>query len=170
MKSVKIFRVAHCVVPALFAGFLGGCATVTRGTTNQIQIESEPSGASVTTSLNHQCVAPCTLTVNRKDEFTVTFKMEGFKEQQIFVKTILSPDGIAGAAGNVLIGGVVGLGVDAATGSTLMHTPNPVKVVLERVGPAPKAAPKGKQKVAPKAKAVPAPAPKAEEAKPEEES
>jgi PEGA domain len=170
MKSVKIFKIAYCVVPALFAGFLGGCATVTRGTTNQIQIESEPSGASVATSLNHQCTTPCTLTVNRKDEFTVTFKMDGFKEQQVFVKTILSPDGIAGAAGNVLIGGVVGLGVDAATGSTLMHTPNPIKVVLERSGPAPKALPKSKQKVAPKAKAAPSPAPTAEEPKPEGES
>lgn len=167
---MKIVKIAYCVVPALLAGFLGGCATVTRGTTNQIQIESEPSGASVATSLNHQCTTPCTLTVNRKDEFTVTYKMEGFKEQQVFVKTILSPDGIAGAAGNVLIGGVIGLGVDAATGSTLMHTPNPIKVMLERSGPATKAPPKGKQKAQPKAKAAPEAAPKAEEPKPAGES
>lgn len=162
--------ISLCAASGVMAAGLAGCATVTRGTTNQIQIESEPSGASVSTSLNHQCTAPCTLTVNRKDEFTVTFKKEGFKEQQIFVKTIVSPDGIAGAAGNVLIGGVVGLGVDAATGSTLMHTPNPVKAVLERAGPAPKAPPQGRQKAPPKAKAAPAPAPAAEEEKPAEES
>lgn len=160
---MKISSVALFTAPVLVAGLLGGCATVTRGTTSEVQIQSEPSGASVTTSLNHTCTSPCTIKVNRKEEFTITFRMEGFKEQQVFVKTILSPDGIAGAAGNVLIGGVIGLGVDAATGSTLMHTPNPVKVILERSGPPPKA-PKGKKK------AVLAPAPVEAEPKPADES
>ena len=144
---------------------LAGCATVTRGTTNQIQIESEPSGASVTTSLAHNCTTPCTISVNRKDEFTVTFKMVGFQDQQVFVKTILAPEGMAGVAGNVLIGGVVGAGVDVATGASLMHSPNPVKVVLEKAKPEPKSA-KGKQKVAPKA--TPAPMPQPEEVAPAE--
>lgn len=138
---------------------LGACATVTRGTTNQIQIESEPSGASASTSLNHQCTTPCTITVNRKDEFSVVFKLEGHKEQTIAVRTILAVDGIAGLAGNVVVGGVVGMGVDAATGATYQHTPNPVRAVMEKAGPppkvSPKASPKGKQ--APAARNVPAP-------------
>jgi len=39
--------------------------------------------------------------------------------------------GAAGFAGNVLIDGIVGMGVDAATGSALEHYPNPVSVTLE---------------------------------------
>lgn len=151
---------------ALCSTMLSACSTVTRGTTTQIQIESEPSGATVTTSLNHQCTTPCTVTVSRKDEFTVHFKLGGYKDQSVFVKTILAPGGMAGFAGNVVLGGVVGMGVDAATGATLMHSPDPVKVVLERIGPAPKTPPKGKQRVAPKAQ--PAPEPVAEEPKPDE--
>ncbi|MDP2581055.1 hypothetical protein Q8W37_14030 [Shimia thalassica] len=34
--------------------------------------------------------------------------------------------GGAALAGNILVGGIVGIGVDAATGSTLDHVPNPV--------------------------------------------
>jgi hypothetical protein len=36
-----------------------------------------------------------------------------------------------GFAGNVLIGGVVGMAADAATGATLEHYPSPVSVTLE---------------------------------------
>ena len=35
-------------------------------------------------------------------------------------------------AGNVLIGGVIGLGVDMVTGASQDLTPNPVTVVLEK--------------------------------------
>ncbi|MGO3927394.1 translation initiation factor 2, partial [Rhodopseudomonas pseudopalustris] len=41
-------------------------------------------------------------------------------------------------AGNLLLGGVVGMGVDAATGAAMDHHPNPVVVTLQPV-PAPAA-------------------------------
>jgi hypothetical protein len=130
MKKLSIVAAAALV--------LAGCATVTRGTTNQIQIVSEPAGATARTSLGHQCSTPCTLQVGRKDEFSVSFTMPGFEDQTVVVKTQLAGAGAAGFAGNVLVGGVVGMGVDAATGSTLEHVPNPVSVVMRPVAkPAP---------------------------------
>ena len=42
---------------------------------------------------------------------------------------------MAGIAGNVLFGGVIGVGVDLATGSTKELTPNPLRVKLEPVAP-----------------------------------
>lgn len=140
---------------------LAGCATVTRGTTDQIQIQSEPPGAHARTSLNHECQTPCTITVSRKDEFSVVFTKEGYESQTIEVKTAIAGTGAAGFAGNVLIGGVVGMGVDAATGSTLEHKPNPVVATLRRLGPPPKAAPAPRANKAKKTSVAPA-APKAE--------
>jgi hypothetical protein len=139
---MKIYQWAGaiCVVAALSA-----CATVTRGTTNQIQIMSEPAGAAVVTSLNHTCTTPCTLTVGRKDEFAVKFNLAGYKEQIVEIKTRVAGAGAAGFVGNVIVGGVIGMGADAVTGATLEHFPNPLEVKLERIGPAPKpvtAAPK----------------------------
>ena len=110
---------------------LAGCATVTRGTTNQVQFLSEPQGAAVRTSLNHSCMTPCTLQIGRKDEFAVTFSKPGFLDQTIEVKTQLAGAGAAGFAGNIVAGGIVGMGVDAYTGATLQHLPNPVRVILQ---------------------------------------
>ena len=41
--------------------------------------------------------------------------------------------GAAGFAGNLLVGGLVGMGVDAATGAAQDHKPNPVIVTLQPV-------------------------------------
>lgn len=43
--------------------------------------------------------------------------------------------GAAGFAGNLLVGGLVGMGVDAVTGAATDHKPNPVTVVLEPAVP-----------------------------------
>lgn len=117
---------------AVLAGSLslGGCATVTRGTTEQITFDSTPPAA-MRTSTGLICpTTPCTLEVSRKSEFVATFSKDGYESQDVMVQTRVAGAGAAGFAGNVLIGGVVGMGVDAATGSTLEHYPNPVTVSL----------------------------------------
>lgn len=58
------------------------CATITRGTTSQVQIQSEPSGADVRTSTSFTCTTPCTMTVNRKDGFSVTFTKAGYEPEE----------------------------------------------------------------------------------------
>lgn len=137
------------------AAACGGCATITRGTTDQVQILSEPAGAEVRTSLNQTCTTPCTLQFNRKDEFTVTASKPGYHSAEMPVTTRIAGGGAAGFAGNVLIGGVVGMGVDAASGATLEHYPNPVmlNMVPLRRGEAPRLL-----KLAPPAAAPPPPA------------
>jgi hypothetical protein len=136
-----------------------GCATVTRGTTDQITVTSDPSDARVTTSLAQSCLTPCTFTVSRKDEFIVKISADGYKPQEIPVKTQLAGSGAAGFAGNVLLGGVIGMGVDASTGATLEHVPNPINAVLEPIAPpAPAAKPPRKLRPAPKPAASAAPA------------
>jgi len=109
---------------------VSGCATITRGTSNQVQLRSNPEDARASTSLGQSCQTPCTITVGRKDEFAVKFEKEGYEPQTVEVKTQLAGTGAAGFAGNVLIGGVVGMGADVVTGATLEHIPNPVQADL----------------------------------------
>lgn len=113
---------------------LTGCASITRGNTDQITITTDPTGARVTTSLSQACTSPCTLTVGRKDEFVVTAVADGYRPQEVPVTTKIATAGAVGFAGNILLGGVIGMGVDAATGATLEHIPNPVHIALEPVG------------------------------------
>jgi hypothetical protein len=120
------------IVLALAAA-CGGCASITRGHTNQVQITSQPSGAEARTSMGHACTTPCTLQFNRKDEFVVTISKPGFHTEEIPVVTRVAGAGVAGIAGNVILGGVVGMAVDASSGATLEHFPNPVIAQLEPV-------------------------------------
>ncbi|MEM0899344.1 MAG: translation initiation factor 2 [Pseudomonadota bacterium] len=122
----------HITIAAVLSvSVVTGCASVTRGVNNDVVIQYTPSDAIATTSLNHRCDAsPCTVRIPRKDAMQVTVQKPGFQTQTVSVNTRLAGAGAAGFAGNVLLGGVVGMGVDAATGATLEHFPNPVVVDL----------------------------------------
>lgn len=116
---------------ALVAVSVAACGSVTRGTSELIAFTSEPPGAAIATTTNRFCPAtPCSLDVPRSEEFDVTFTKPGFRPQTVPVRTKLAGAGAAGFAGNVLIGGAIGMGVDAYTGAAMDHTPNPVAVTL----------------------------------------
>jgi hypothetical protein len=116
---------------AIAAFMLAGCATMTRGTTERIQIVSSPDGASAASSIGNSCSTPCTIEVSRKSEFTLTVMKDGYEPATVPVTTHVSGAGAAGFAGNVLLGGIVGMAADAASGATLEHVPNPVTVTLQ---------------------------------------
>ncbi|PLX36812.1 MAG: translation initiation factor 2 [Hyphomicrobiales bacterium] len=125
-------RILHAL--AATALVLGGCATVTRGTTNDVTFLSTPSGAEVRTSTGRVCTTPCTLKIDRKEEFVATFTAPDYPPVEVEVVTKVANAGAAGFAGNVLAGGVIGMGVDAATGSTLEHVPNPIHIDFTKGG------------------------------------
>lgn len=114
---------------------MGGCATVTRGTTEEVQFISQPSGARVTTSAGQGCTTPCSLTFSRKTEFVATFKLPGYRTEKVHVRTKFGQAGAATAVGNLVVpGGSVGLLADTANGANLDHRPNPVSVTMQRGG------------------------------------
>jgi len=112
---------------------VGACATVTRGMHEAFTVETEPSGAMVETSNGLHCEAtPCTFArVERKAEFTVTITKPGYRTWTGNVTHHTAGAGAAGMAGNVLVGGLIGVGVDATSGATQDLTPNPLHVALE---------------------------------------
>lgn len=136
---------------------LSACATVTRGSNDAWSIASEPSGARVETTNGHFCAAtPCAIRMKRKSEFTATLTKAGYKPATVIVTHKTSGSGAAGLAGNVLVGGLIGLGVDAATGASQDLTPNPASVKLEPVEVA--AQPAVATPMAPAVEPTPAPA------------
>lgn len=113
------------VLVAAAAVALSGCATVTKGTNEDVQFTSTPSGLKVETSNGMHCTTPCILRIERKQKFVATF-VQGKAVRTINVSTQVRETGGAALAGNILAGGVIGIGIDAATGSSLDHIPNPV--------------------------------------------
>ncbi len=112
---------------------LGGCASVTRGTTENISIASTPAGAEATISgleVPTACVTPCAIVAKRSADISISFAKPGFESETVTLTKEVPATGAAGFAGNVLAGGLVGMGVDAATGAAQDHKPNPVIVTL----------------------------------------
>jgi hypothetical protein len=114
---------------------------VTRGTRQTFNIQSTPSEAKVALSNGETCVTPCKLKIKRRPGFTATFTKEGFETKTVTVDSEIHGGGVAGGAGNILFGGVIGGIVDGTNGSLYSLSPNPLQVTLEAAaGAAPAAA------------------------------
>ena len=118
----------------LCAASLSACATVTRGTRQNYVIETDPPGAQIALSTGQTCTSPCTLRLKRKYEFTVSATMEGYEPAEARVDSVVRAGGVAGAAGNVIAGGVIGIIVDGSNGSMNDLTPNPLRIAMTPVG------------------------------------
>ena len=123
------------IVPILLAGALaaslGACATATRGTSQDWAVNTYPSGAAVTTSNGMQCpTTPCTLRMSRNSRFVATVSMPGYQTVQAQIDHRLSNGGAGAMAGNLLFGGIIGAGVDAASGANQDIRPNPLVLRL----------------------------------------
>jgi hypothetical protein len=124
---IRLLLAAVIVAPCL------GCASVTRGTTENISIATTPTGATADISgleIPTACVTPCVVQAKRNADISVTINKEGYEPQTIPLTKEIPGSGAAGFAGNILLGGLVGMGVDAATGAAQDHKPNPVIVTL----------------------------------------
>lgn len=124
MKTMNFALIAAALLVAQ------GCATITRGTSQDYAIHSNPQGALVTLSTGQQCLTPCNLKLKRKGGFTATISKKGYETQYRTVSSDVAGMGAVGMAGNVVAGGIIGLGVDAYSGAANELTPNPLTVVL----------------------------------------
>ena len=130
------------LVVGLLALNCAGCASATRGWTEQITLTSTPAGAEAAVTgpeIPTTCVTPCVVQVKRQDEVSITFTKEGYEPQVVALQKELASGGAAGFAGNILVGGLVGMAVDGVSGAALDHKPNPVIVTLKPVAPPPPA-------------------------------
>jgi hypothetical protein len=63
---------------------LSGCASVTRGTTENISIASTPSGAEAIVSgleVPTTCTTPCAVVAKRNADISITFQKDGYEPQ-----------------------------------------------------------------------------------------
>ena len=109
---------------------LTGCATITRGTTEVLVVNTDPPGAQVHISDGHDCMSPCSVELKRKHDYHVKIAKAGYEPIETDVMSQIVGAGAAGMAGNVLIGGLIGIGVDAYSGATKGLKPNPITVSL----------------------------------------
>lgn len=116
---------------------LPACATITRGTSQEFEIVSEPPEANVESSSGFTCVTPCKLKLKRKPGFDLTISKPGYETQTVVVESKMSTGGGVATAGNAIFGGLIGAAVDGSNGAMNDLKPNPVTVTLVPLGAAP---------------------------------
>ena len=130
----------YFAIPAALAAVTGltACATVVRGEHTAWEVNTVPPGASVKTTNGFYCDStPCSIQMSRRSDFSADIAKPGYKTLKVTVTHKIAAGGGAAFVGNALIGGVIGAGVDLATGAALDLTPNPVTVTLEKDDAAP---------------------------------
>lgn len=105
---------------------MGGCATVINGTSQDYEMASQPEGAKMTLSNGQSCTAPCKISLKRRNDLTATVELDGYKTEKVYIQSRTGGAGV----GNILLGGVIGAGVDASNGSMNSLYPRPLNVKL----------------------------------------
>ena len=89
---------------------LSGCATVTRGSNDALVVDSTPQGAQVQLSNGMSCTStPCTFRLPRRSNLEVVVSKDRCKTVRTNVTHKTAGAGAAGVAGNVLLGGFIGM-------------------------------------------------------------
>ena len=104
-----------------------GCATIVSGTTQKVSVTSQPSGAKVTADGKMTAITPTEFTLERKTGHILEFSKEGYKNATVLLKQSMNGMGF----GNVLLGGIIGIGVDAVSGADWKLVPERVDLALE---------------------------------------
>ncbi|MEQ1866793.1 MAG: hypothetical protein ABL996_19320 [Micropepsaceae bacterium] len=109
---------------------LSACASIIKGSTASIGVTSPPvTGAICTLSSSQgswQLTTPGSVTVERsKNDIQITCKKDGYQEAYATI-----PSNFEGwTVGNLIFGGIIGVGVDAATGA-MNDYPNAFQVPM----------------------------------------
>ena len=106
-------------VAILGTTMLAGCSSIVEGRSQDISVDTTPSGASCSLIRDGQTIGtvkttPGTVTIRKtKDDITVICELAGYQKSDH-----LNESGTAAAVfGNILIGGLIGWAIDSSTGS-----------------------------------------------------
>ena len=110
--------------------FLPGCGAMFQGSNQTVEIQSVPPGAMVTGSPGiGEYTTPASVTLARKNSYDLTFTKDGYRPATAHIHATAKFGYILL---DVLFTGLVGVVVDAATGSWNGLTPETVIVTLDK--------------------------------------
>lgn len=103
----------------LLASLNSGCATVVNGTTQPVSLSSNPSGAEIYVDGQPMGVTPRVVTLSRGSDHYIELRKEGYLPHSV----PLARQRSTATLGNIWIGGLFGMGVDALSGANYKFVP-----------------------------------------------
>lgn len=128
---VNKYRYIKAVIAALSLLGLSGCATITKGTSQTVTVNTAPPGAMCTLSRDSNTIAvvnptPGSIMVEKdKDAISVICKKEGYQDNA----GTLASEFQGMTLGNIVFGGLIGVAIDAGSGA-MNHYPPMVTVTM----------------------------------------
>lgn len=121
----------HVTFIILVAIIFTGCATIFKGTSQDIVIKSTPEKAHVTIRSSNgeemlSGVTPISTKLPKKNSYMVSIKLDGYKQAIIPISQSLDGWFI----GNLICGGIVGMIIDFADGAMWDLEPGTINVAL----------------------------------------
>jgi len=123
LSYIKLFTLL------LVSVFGSGCATIIHGTTQNIPVSSVPTGAKVTVDQSTAYTTPTVLDLPRGENHTLQVSLEGYHTEVMRLQSVTS----GAVMGNLIAGGLIGWGVDAASGAQYRLVPESLHITLRPI-------------------------------------
>lgn len=107
-----------------------GCATIIRGTKQNVAVKTIPTGATVIVKGMEKGITPTILNLPRGEDVVIRFEKEGYKPVKVMLTKELDLGCVVGSA---LFTGLIGIVIDFASGSVYRLTPPEVNAMLEKI-------------------------------------
>ena len=132
-----MFRIVLTSFTVIALMGMAGCATMLKGSSASVKINSAPTGANVEIKMSNGVFVkegrtPMTASLTKGKDYIVTISLDGYEPQTV---PILKGEVEFGTAvcGNILCTGLLGLLVDHFSGALYKLEPNTINVSLQEV-------------------------------------
>ena len=124
-KSMRAVVASHILLIAILAG--GGCATIFNKSDQDIAFSSNPPGATVRVNGIAKGKTPVTIPIPRSaSKPIIRFELAGYEPAEITLARTMSGT----TAGNLILGGIIGVAFDAMTGKGYSYKDDRLHVEL----------------------------------------
>ena len=106
-----------------------GCATIVGSGPDMVPVDSDPPGARILVNGSQVGRTPATIMLDRQLSGTISIEKQGYESINVQKPKVVN----GWVFGNLCLGGVPGLVVDALTGNIMKYNDTPVMVVLTPV-------------------------------------
>ena len=119
-------KILNSLVGMIFLISSSGCATIVSGKTSDVNIHSNPNGATVYINEIQAGSTPVLVDLKRKERHTVRFVKEGYLDETRVTSKAFN----WWFVGNLIFGGIIGIIVDFATGAVYKINPEDLNVSM----------------------------------------
>jgi len=107
-----------------------GCATIVKGKSQTVSIDSNVSGAEIVVDGSVVGTTPYTGNLPRGSSTNLTLRKPGYRSKTIVLNSDVEPI----FWGNLISGGVLGSSTDAGTGAMYKYSPSNIQIDLQPEG------------------------------------